>query len=357
MQYTDAKLLATRYLQFAGECNGTRKKTQTNPEDIIMSQYDALAEINQTLLDKIASSVTYPFSLFERRKSYDGFLQSDGSDYKYTSNETENMVAELTADSNRDFKNIDEITVNFSSELSEIEGNIKNCLSAYDEVERHNKENPSQKLDWQGPSEKELNDALASVQSLASNSDRSIRQASQVTTLGLKFEAILAWIRVRASRQPKFTLSSKEFELTDLRLDLAGTGEVWVNYNWLKCVKKKWGICYQWKWTARRTRLLSVTLSGIKFRIKASAVPKVFKNTLVNLYVIVKTFRLDHKYLDMIPLENLANDSLGNKPVPTFDVAEFKKTLPLLKSTASINSVTLPSRNGSIAVAMEFTIS
>ena len=134
----------------------------------------------------------------------------------------------------------------------------------------------------------------------------------------------------------------------------SGTAEVWAKHIWLKCVRKKWGICYGWKWTTKETRLLSVSLVDVKFKVKAHATVEP-KGTLVNIYGTFDEFRIDYPILKEIPLEKLGNSYLKDLPVAIFDAGVYAKTIPVLDRSFSVSNINIPSEEGQITV--EVTVS
>lgn len=318
-----------------------------------MAGYDSYAEITNDLSRKLVAAVNYPLTVFEKRESFPENETYQNLSYDFSDAEAEVIIKDYKSEfsSRSDSLDISEEAAMYMSSVQALLDNLNQCSKAYAAVEAHNAKN-SDKLKWDGPSEESLKEQILSTERLLDEISAGSR--GEIKALGMEFKAVLAWIKVEVSAPPTFHLSSKEFALNDLKIKLSGTGEAYLKHKWLKCIKKKWGICYRWKTVYKWTRLFSVTLKGMKFKSSVSAYPSISLNTYLNVTAKVKLFRLDYKYLEKIPLEKFIDGDLSKKPIVAFDVSEYKKSLPLIGSNVSVDKLDIKTVEDGVGLGISF---
>lgn len=316
--------------------------------------YDLQSSVAQSAADKLVKSVGYPFTVFERKSPYEGLaladFEADPEDeaiYRLDEKQLRQLLGEAdkvpkTYDrqGNRPMKQEDQLAHETLRGLEEIAANARECLDA---LHAHTAAKSEDKPAWDGPTEQELKDIIAAAEA------RPLSYDSLRTTLGdWGITPLVTWIKVQLREAPAFTLGGTVFGL-GVKVAADGTGEVWLKHPWLKCVKKWHGICYGWKKITKHTLLLRVTLRGIKVKAKAEA------HLSTNGPLVLATgkfteLRLDHKWLDQIPLERIANQALTAKPVTIFDAGKLVATVPLLGSRFTVGSLVIPNVPGEIGV-------
>ncbi|EIU6782464.1 TPA: hypothetical protein ACMDSI_000742 [Vibrio parahaemolyticus] len=318
-----------------------------------MANYDTYAEVTNDLSRKLVTAANYPLTVYEKRESFPENSTQQSLSYEFSDAEGEVIVKDFKSEflNRSDSLDISEEAAMYMSSVQDLLDNLNQCSKAYQAVKAHNA-NSAEKLEWDGPSEASLEEQIQSAEQLLADIETGSR--GEMKALGVKFKAIIAWIKVDVSSPPTFNFSSKEFALSNLKVDLSGTGEAYLKHKWLKCIKKKWGICYRWKTIEKWTRLFSVTLKGMKFESSVSAYPTVSKNTYLNVTAKVKRFRLDYKYLNKIPLEKYIDGDISKKPVVAFDVSEFKKSLPLIDSNVSVEQLDIRSADDGVGLGITF---
>lgn len=315
------------------------------------------ATINQSMADKIVKSVNYPFTVFEHRKPFEGFSFTNEIESDDEINiESEQFLKDIKVVLNGTFENyedkeqeLDDLAVNFSTEIRGLRENFEECLVAYNKIEEWNTQNPDQKHTWDGPTKDFLESIIKDIKAYESNSLQDYKSLSKL----IEIKAQITWIRVILGKEPNFLLNGQRFDVSLPSILPSGTAEVWAKYKWLKCTKyvEIFGrkICVGWKWTTKLTKLLSITLKDIKFKVKAHAIVKP-KGAIVNVYGAFDELRLDYRFIDRIPLEKLANKILGDKPLTVFDASVFVKTIPVLNSSFRVSKIEIPNEANKIAI-------
>lgn len=314
-----------------------------------MSELEAI--IHQSMVDKVVKSVDYPYTIFEHKRTYEGFTEEVDQNYdsaEIPSEEFFNKISEnLAIAYNKDysFSEVDEeLERNFLDNLSELRENFKECRNAHNAFSEYTTNNPDTSLTWDGPSIDELDTLITSIDNYGDNTNKFAPLLSLV-----KFTALVTRITVKV-QEPDFELNGKRFDLNNLTVIPSGSGEVWAKYKWFKCTRRTriGGICYRWRWTTRNTRILKISLA---LRVKVSAHAKVIpENSLVKIYGEFDKLRLDHTLLRIIPLEKLANGYLGKKPLVIFDAGQFVKTIPVLKKDFKVSKIEIPNDTGKVNV-------
>lgn len=320
---------------------------------------DFVATINQSMANKLVDSVTYPFIVFEHRKTFSGFSALDQAvdifedeiliDTKLLANDAMQTLKATYGRRRSVDQASEDIGAQVGEDFEETLSVYENCLKSFDEVEAHNQANPNRKLTWDGPSKTELKSIIASLKKFGEYSLKDFTQIKKI----VEFKVFVSWIRIAVSK-PSFTLSGSSFQLNVPDVLPSGTGEVWAKYKWIKCIKRKWGICYRWKIVTKSKRILKVTLKDIKTELSVVAEIMV-SGPLVRVFANVIKLRLKYKYLDKIPLEKLANKKLSDKPVIAFDASKFVATMPMLGSKFRVQKIAVPSATGKINVLVTAT--
>lgn len=321
--------------------------------------YDLESSVTQSAADKVVRSVSYPFTVFEERKPYEGLAESPaGSDeavWEFDAAAYDAVVQDAvgqwsgTFTHSRTQPDAESLGGEMLALINSLSTNAAECMSSLDEVERYNQDNPSEPLTWDGPDRAELQEII----DLASEAGLTVANLNKVLgDWGIK--AVVTWIKVSLGVAPTFTLAGDSFALSLPKIVVDGTGEVWAKHPWLKCIKKKWGICYKWKKVVKHTRLLRVTLRGLKFKVGARATI-LTEGALVKARGHFDTLRIDHRYLDRIPLEKLANRKLQDRTVVVFDARELVATIPTLKSKFKVDSIHVPPTPGKVSVEVTVT--
>jgi hypothetical protein len=315
--------------------------------------HDLQTTINQSTADKFVNSVKYPFTVFERKSPYEGVdlaaTTSLSLDDEILQKFDDALHIELLDEVNRLPANgysqtsrfeRSNLSIETRQSLDEIATNTRDCLAA---LAAHAAESDSSKPNWDGPTQQELETILDAVEA------ETLDLASLRIALGdWDITALIAWIRVDVRQVPTFLLGGQTISL-GIKVASDGTGEVWLKHPWLKCVKKWRGICYSWKKIVKHTLLLRVTLRGIKVRAKAKA-----ELSTQNASVLVRgkfdELRIDHRYLDQIPIEKIANVAMSNKPISIFDASRLIATIPVLNSQFAVDSIAIPTVPNEISV-------
>lgn len=322
--------------------------------------YDLQAIIHQTMADKVVESVSYPLVAFEHRKPFSGFsvLNSLSAPFEdefsidsksFLSDMVNNLKLPYSRRSTPE-QGIEDLSGETLQDLNDMLDNYKDCLEAFERLEVHNKKNPSQSLKWDGPTKAELQSI---IRGLTQFTIQEVSRSSFSTLSKLiDIKVQVTWIRVMLGEKPKFKLSGNKFDLSLPSIMPSGTGEVWAKYKWIKCVKKKYKLCYKWKIVTKTKRILKVTLKDIKLKIQSGAELRT-EGSLVKVFANVKKLRLAYKYFDKIPLEKLANKILSKKPVKLFDASAFVATMPVLDSSFRVSKISLPSVSGKVVVQID----
>lgn len=315
---------------------------------------DLQSTINQSAADKLIRSVAYPFTVFERKTPYKGLamLSFDADELdeagagmmtEFEDDQYKALLEEVAKTPVRyDEQGIVEAT-NLAQQtrqaLIEIGQNARECKEAKQALDaRPEPDKPA----WDGPTEEELNEIIATAES----SSPDLESLRALGDWGIA--ALVTWIRVQVREAPGLTLNSPTVGLS-VKVGADGTGEVWLKHPWLKCVKRKWGICYGWKKIVKHTLLLRVTLRGIKVRANARAHFETDR-ALVKARGEFIELRLDHRYLDRIPLERVANLALADRKVTVFDAGKLVATVPVLGSRFTVDRLDLPQASGAVTV-------
>jgi hypothetical protein len=330
---------------------------------------DLKATINQSIADKIVDSVTYPFTVFEHRKPFGGFglLNAEVNSDDEVSIDSKTFLDQITSSHKNSFKSfepneqiIEDLHFNFYSELTALKENLSECLISFDKVEKHNIDNSDNELVWDGPDKNYLLETIENLSAYEkilisdnSKSNNSKIDYSKIDKI-IEFKGQITWVRVTLGKRPVFKINGKRFDLNLPSILPSGTAEVWAKHIWLKCVRKWRGICYGWKLTTKETRLSSVSLVDVKFKVKAHAIVEP-KGSLININGSFDEFRIDYPILKEIPLEKLGNYYLKNLPVAIFDAGVYVKTIPVLDRSFRVSNINIPNEEGQITI--EVTVS
>jgi hypothetical protein len=159
---------------------------------------------------------------------------------------------------------------------------------------------------------------------------------------GIEFRVHVAWLRVVAER-PGVGLGVPTTTLSGVRVQVSTTLELWWHHPVLHCSH----LCTQWSISWAWSRLLSVTIHGLRLAADAHADVSAH-GTEVQVRAAFDRLRFDYPVLGLIPLEGIANAILGNKPVLVFDAGKYLATLPVLESKFAVSDLALPPGAGRI---------
>ena len=297
------------------------------------NKYDLYAEVGQSISDKILTSVRYPFKIINKQRPFPGCNKSaikiatEENDYIYTFTQDEirsllnDSVAEIL--SREDFDTDD---ISISDDVYNFGGNI--IQQAKHIINIANTENS-----YEGPD-------IAELQSIVDGGIKGL-----VDTLGnWKVYAHCSNFSVVVEDKPTINLRSPQVDLSNVKIKIAATGELWVKYPWWNCYR----YCFKWKKIIKCERIARVSIS-LKIKADANAIFKA-EAAKVLVYGKFNKLRLDYPILEKINFEKYANKALENKPVFVYDAAKFITVIPLLESRFSIDSITLPNNNNGLSI-------
>lgn len=294
--------------------------------------YDFYAEINQSTLDKLVSSVSYPFVIIERREDFPGCtrvnFRDEGDAYSYSKEEANELfrraVQFVIDEPDRSQQSIHDQIYSFGASLIQ---QAKVIQQAQDQD------------GYEGPGAREINAIL----------DGGIADLGETLTL-LGDWGIYAWnpyLRVTLLHRPSIRLGSPRINLNGILTEVRATGEAWIKYPWFNCYK--W--CTQWKKVIKCERIASITVSP---EIAAEAhADIVSRGVRVFAAGAFDRLRLNYPILDKIPLEGIANRLLGQKELLVYDASELLATVPLLRSRFVVNSIALPNKSDGIGIGVD----
>lgn len=324
--------------------------------------YDLEATVNQTMADKIVDSVKYPFVVFEHRKPFSGFSAYDVAKDVFEDEsivDTEFFLKDTLKYINQSHRSrpvndqpFENMATEVSDEFHKMLDNYTECLNELKASEEWNRNNPGKEpIKWEGPKRSELNSIIKELK--AFTSEGKINNINLFKKL-IDVKAMVTWIRVALGKRPTFKLSGSNFKVTAPNILPSGTGEVWVKYKWIKCVKTKWGICYRWKTVTKTKRILKLTLKDVKLDVISSA-NVLTEGALVKVYAKLNRLRLKYRYLDKIPLENLANQKLSGSPVIIFDASAYIAMVPVLDSSFRVEQISIRNESGKVPILISVT--
>lgn len=303
------------------------KEKKNNPK------YDLYAEVTQSASDKVVSSVSYPFTVFEQKQPFPGCTKlaasmADAPFYALTKKEMEELLAESVRIVT-DRKKASEVTV--YDEVFAFGGSIiqqaKHVLDAANTLGK----------DYESPEPKELKRIV----------DEGIQ--GLVGTLGGDW-GLYAWcpyLRVTVQKQPHIGLTSPRIDLSGIEVEVTATGELWAKYPWPDCYK--W--CIKWVGVIKCERIASLPPVSPKLKAEAHADLRASGASVIAQGRFDK-LRLDYPILDKIPLEGIANRALADKLVFVYDASKLVATVPLLQSHFTVDSLTLPPSEDGINVGI-----
>jgi hypothetical protein len=286
---------------------------------------DLYAEVHQSASDKLLGSVTYPFTVFERKQDFPGCpnlaMARVGAFYQYTLKESTQLLTNAVKGA-APTKAINDQVYSFGGSIIE---QAKKVLDAANTA--------GQK--YKGPNKKQLQ---AIVEGGIPN------LVHTLSDWGLY--AWCPYLRVVARTEPSLTLASPRIDLTNVKINVTATGELWAKYPWWNCYE----FCTSWKKVIKCDKIGSITVSP---DIKAAAHANIeASGSIVTARGVFDLLRLDYPILDKIPLEGIANDALGSKLVYVYDASQLVETVPVLKSRFTVGTITLPGTSGGISVGI-----
>lgn len=298
---------------------------------------DFYVQIDQSACDKVLDSTSYPLTAFEHRQSFPGCARLaaiDGNDmYAYTQEE----IAELIKSSALHVKDggSGEDSDVYSQVYSFASSIVQQAKKVLDALNGAPKAGPQA---YEGPS-KEVLEAIVSggVEQLAT------------TIKPLGDFGVYAWnpyLAVSVRERPEITLNSPRTDLSNVKIRVTATGELWIKYPWLDCYR--W--CTDWKKVVKCDRIASVTVAPeIKAKLHAD-----FRANGARVYAQASfdELRLNYPILDKIPLEGIANKALGDSLVYVYDASTLMATVPVFQSKFAIASIQLPAAGGSLGVGV-----
>lgn len=294
--------------------------------------YDLKAEIDQSAADKLIMSVSYPFQLFETTKQFPGCIKSDGrnsnSMHVFSHEEIKTLLKDSLSNVRRGKFSDTDVTV--SEQVYSFCGSI---------IEQAKKVIDAEKVagaDYEGPDIAELKKIL----------DGGIEELPQ----NLGDFALYGWnsyLRIVVRIIPAIVLQSPRINLSQVKVEVTATGELWAKYPWWNCYK--W--CTKWEKITKCEKIANITVSPT---IAAEAHALCYATTTqVFLQASFDKLRLDYEIIREIPLEGLANDQLKDRLLFVYDARQLIATVPVLQSRFSIESIFLPESVDGIGVQIK----
>jgi hypothetical protein len=307
-----------------------------------MAKKDLGAAIEQSLVDKVISSVSFPLTLVDINKpfphrKYIGQTEilEPSYGYEYSQKEASEIMKSADSQSSElkfsEVKETAEVAAlkDIKRGASELIESAKRCLVARDEAEKTGQS-------FIGPDRKQLEGILKGG------------VAGVATFKGFKLEAWCPWLKVDLRTAPSVQLNGPTLSVTGITPSVSATGELWAYMPHLKCSS----LCFKWEVTWGWDRWASITVQNIK--LKADAHADIYtKDALVWAKGVFDKLRLDYKILDKIKLEGIANDKLKDKPLLMYDAGAYIQTIPVLGSKFHVTSVSLPKDKARLAIDIE----
>jgi hypothetical protein len=290
---------------------------------------DLYAEIDQSAVDKLLNSITYPFTIFDQHRDFPGcpgvVRKSDSVFKPYSAAQIDKMLATAVKGAVGGGAK----TSNGPDDgLYALAGKIVQQSKAALEA--------SSSANYTGPDKavlKKIVDGGA--------------EKLQSTVKPLGDFGLYPWcpnLRVVLRTRPAIGLAVPRIDLDNIRIEVTATGELWAKYPLPWC--HRW--CTQWGISEHCDRIASLTVS---VDILADAhVLITAAGTKVLAQAVCDKLRLDYPILRDIPLEGFANDALGGKVLTVYDASALVETVPVLESRFAVNSVKLPNADGAIGV-------
>jgi hypothetical protein len=300
---------------------------------------DLYALLNQSTSDKLLSSVSYPFTVFETRQDFPGCIgqPSIGSGaplHRYSNEEVDvifkNAVEKIVEDPGQRSMAIDDTIFSFGGSILQ---QAKLVLNSMREAPI---DGPKA---YVGPSEKDL-------EAIVNGGIRELPSALRKIRSDWGLYAWCSYLSVVLKVQPSIALNSPRIDLDNFKISVTATGEIWAKYPWLNCYQ--W--CTQWQQVTKCDCIASATVT---VDIKANAHAIISTNAAqVYAQAVFDILRIDADILDKIPLEGIANSALQGKLINVFDASKLIATVPVLKTTFSIDSVLLPQTANGIGIGV-----
>jgi hypothetical protein len=291
------------------------------------SATDLSATIEQSSVDKLVNSITYPFTVMDKTYAPPGRVVSGAdvgfpysrADIKTILKDAGNLGGEIDLVVPTDDAD-DQMLRDVLGAASTVVESAKACLDAMT--------NPS----YQGPPRNVpqaiLNGGVAGLADSAK---------------GIQIIAHLAWLKIVLNDKPAISLNVPTIGLGGIDVSVSATGELWWYHPTFHCSS----LCFNWSVTWGWDRIVPITVNNIKIACSAHANVSA-AGTLITVQGFIDKLRLDYPILRDIPLEGFANDFLGNKLIVVFDAGKFLATVPVLNSNFAISSVQLPPSQGRI---------
>jgi hypothetical protein len=285
---------------------------------------DLYAEVHQSASDKLLNSVTYPFKAFERKRDFPGCpnlaMARGGAFYEYTNKESAQLLANSVSGA-KETAAINDQVYTFGGSIIEQAKKVLDAASVAGSK-------------YKGPN-------LGELQAIV---DGGITNLHTLSDWGLY--AWCPYLQVVVRTKPTLSLASPRIDLSDVKINVTATGELWSKYPWWNCYK--W--CTSWKKVIKCEKIGSITVSpDIKAALHANIESA---GSLVTARGVFDLLRLDYPILDKIPLEGIANDALGGRLVYVYDASQLVETVPVLKSRFTVGSIALPPSSGGISVGI-----
>jgi hypothetical protein len=290
---------------------------------------DLSARLDQTAVDKLINSTTYPLIVSEKDTPFPGcdkqLVGEPAQGYFYTNEEaTQALIACVQKAGTTPFDESSSVNDQLFSFGGEIIEQYKAALNA-------------SKLDgYEGP-------GTAELEKIVNGGTEAL-----VSTLGdFGAYAWCSYIRVRLLQKPSISLKSPRIDLRNFQVQVKATGELWVKFPWLTCYQ----YCLKWKKVIKCKRAASLTVSvtvDVDAHVDFSSA-----NAIVYASPAFDRLRLAYPIFDKIPLEDFANAALKQKKLPVFDASKLVKTVPVLESEFRVGTVALPPDASGVMVQVE----
>ena len=191
---------------------------------------------------------------------------------------------------------------------------------------------------YEGPSEQELTDVLnGGIRNLV----KTLKPFGDIGLIGWS-----PYLRVVVRQQPVLTLNSPRIDLSNVKIEITATGELWAKYPWFSCSQ----YCFHWEKVIKCDRIASITASlDIKAKLHADVAAD---GPRVLIQAQFDELRLDYPILRDIPLEGIANQALGGKPIIAYDAAKIVASIPVLDSKFTVDKIDLSPTNGGISIGV-----
>jgi hypothetical protein len=293
---------------------------------------DLSAEVSQSACDKLLGSVSYPFTAIEIRRDFPkprGALRTAVGGYEYSDAEAKKLLTSaLDYVQNRQGNMDPAVAVEVYSGAASIIEQAEKVIAASGSKKR----GPP----YKGPKTGELQQIV----------DGGITKLTETLRGDFGITGWCPYLQVVIKQEPRLTLASPRIDLSGVTLEVTATGELWIKHPWWNCYK--W--CTQWEKIIKWERLASITVS---VRIQAAVHANLTVNGAeVSAYGEFDRLRLGGDIFDKIPLEGIANEVLGHKPVFVYDASKLVQTVPILGSKFSVSSVSLPANPSGISVGV-----